>query len=200
MSHLELANTRTAILSAAERLFVEKGYHAISMREIADAVGMTKAALYYHFRDKEQLFVAILERVLGELSTLIEECRTADATHRVQIERIVHQIMRLPAVRRASLRLASQELGNLDAATRQRFLEQYHTQFISRITTILATGMAKGEFKSFDPSLATWALLGMLYPYFHVAPVTGMAPSDTLIQQLLAIFFDGLQTQVQSPS
>ena len=68
------------------------------------------------------------------------------------------------------------------------------------ITTILATGMAKGEFKSFDPSLATWALLGMLYPYFHVAPVTGMAPSDTPIQQLLAIFFDGLQTQVQSPS
>jgi AcrR family transcriptional regulator len=193
MSHSELADTPTVILSAAERLFVEKGYYAVSMREIADAVGMTKAALYYHFRDKEQLFVAILERVLGELSTLIEACCTADATHRAQIERIVQQIMRLPAVRRASLRLASQELSNLDAATRQRFLEQYHTQFIGRITAILAGGIASGEFKPFDPSLATWTLLGMLYPYFHVAPVTGVAPNDTLIQQLLMIFFDGLQ-------
>ncbi len=194
MSHSELANTRTAILSAAERLFVEKGYHAVSMRAIADAVGMTKAALYYHFRDKEQLFVAILERVLGELSALIEACRTADATHRAQIERIVQQIMRLPVERRAGLRLASQELGNLDAATRQRFVEQYHTQFIGRITAILAAGMANGEFKTLDPSLATWTLLGMMYPYFHVAPVTGMAPNDALVQQLLMIFFDGLQS------
>ncbi len=193
MSHAEHANSRTTILNAAERLFVEKGYHAISMREIADAVGMTKAALYYHFRDKEQLFMAILEGVLSELSALIEQCRTADTSHRGQIEAIVHQIMLLPAARRASLRLASQELGNLDAATRQQFIEQYHVQFIGRITSILAAGMAGGEFKPLEPRLATWTLLGMMYPYFHVTPVTGAAPTEGLIQQLLLIFFDGLQ-------
>lgn len=196
MSHVELANSRIMILNAAERLFVEKGYHAISMREIADAVGMTKAALYYHFRDKEQLFMAILEGVLSELSALIEQCRTADASHRGQIEAIVRQIMLLPAARRASLRLASQELGNLDAATRQQFVEQYHVQFIGRITGILAAGMACGEFKPLDPKLATWTLLGMMYPYFHVTPVTGAAPSESLIQQLLMIFFDGLQANL----
>ena len=166
------------------------------MREIADAVGMTKAALYYHFRDKEQLFMAILEGVLNELSALIEQCRTADASHRGQIEAIVRQIMLLPAARRASLRLASQELGNLDAATRQQFVEQYHVQFIGRITGILAAGMACGEFKPLEPRLATWTLLGMMYPYFHVTPVTGAAPTENLIQQLLLIFFDGLQANL----
>ena len=196
MSHAELANSRTAILNAAERLFVEKGYHAISMREIADAVGMTKAALYYHFRDKEQLFMAILEGVLNELSALIEQCRTVNTSHRGQIEAIVRQIMLLPSERRASLRLASQELGNLDAATRQQFVEQYHVQFIGRITGILAAGMAGGEFKPLEPRLATWTLLGMMYPYFHVTPVTGTAPTEALIQQLLLIFFDGLQANL----
>ncbi|HHW84985.1 MAG TPA: TetR/AcrR family transcriptional regulator [Chloroflexi bacterium] len=193
MSHPEVANSRTIILSAAERLFVEKGYHAISMREIADAVGMTKAALYYHFRDKEQLFMAILEGVLNELSALIEQCHLAESSHRGQIEAIVQQIMSLPPERRASLRLASQELGNLDAATRRNFIEQYHTQFIGRITNILAAGMACGEFRALDPGIATWTLLGMMYPYFHVTPVTGVAPTTSLIQQLLSIFFDGLQ-------
>lgn len=196
MSNLEATDSRVAILIAAQNLFVEKGYHAISMREIADAVGMTKAALYYHFRDKEQLFVAILEDVLSELSALIEACRLAEGSHRGQIEAIVRQIMLLPAERRASLRLASQELSNLDAATRRSFIEQYHAQFIDRITSILAAGVTCGEFRTLDPRIATWALLGMLYPYFHVTPVTGAAPTESLIQQLLSIFFDGLQIKL----
>lgn len=196
MTQVELVNSRTAILDAAERLFVEKGYHAISMREIADAVGMTKAALYYHFRDKEQLFMAILEGVLSELSMLIEQCRQVESSCRGQIEAIVQQIMLLPPERRASLRLASQELSNLDAATRQQFVAQYHTQFIGRITSILAAGMASGEFRTLDPGIATWTLLGMMYPYFHVTPVTGATPTESVIQQLLSIFFDGLQADL----
>lgn len=196
MPQVELANSRTAILNAAERLFVEKGYHAISMREIADEVGMIKAALYYHFRDKEQLFMAILEGVLNELSALIDQCCTTETSHRRRIETIVQQIMLLPAERRASLRLASQELGNLDAATRQQFVARYHTQFIGRITGILAAGMACGEFRALDPGIATWTLLGMMYPYFHVTPVTGAPPTESLIRQLLSIFFDGLQANL----
>jgi len=48
------------ILHEATRLFVDRGYHALSMREIAEAVGVSKAGLYYHFEDKEDLFLAIL--------------------------------------------------------------------------------------------------------------------------------------------
>lgn len=193
MSHAESVDSREAILAAAQRLFVEKGYRGISMREIADAVGLTKAALYYHFRDKEQLFVAILESVLRELATLIERCRLSGPTCRSQIEAIVQQILMLPAERRASLRLASQELGNLDAGTRQQFVAHYHTQFIGRINSILADGIARGELKAIDATVATWTLLGMMYPYFQVAPVAGVIPSEKLAQQLLMIFFDGLQ-------
>lgn len=193
MSHSGSGDSREAILQAAQRLFVERGYPGISMREIANAVGVTKAALYYHFRDKEQLFLALLESVLEELSALIEASRSEESSCRRQLETFVHRVMTLPSERRASLRLASQELGNLDAATRGQFIATYHALFIDRITAILAEGVARGEFKSVDPQVATWALLGMMYPYFHVSPVTGVAPTDTVIQQLLTIFFEGLQ-------
>uniref|UniRef100_A0A7C1FHP3 TetR/AcrR family transcriptional regulator n=1 Tax=Caldilinea aerophila TaxID=133453 RepID=A0A7C1FHP3_9CHLR len=193
MSHSVSGDSREMILQAAQRLFVERGYPGISMRKIADAVGVTKAALYYHFRDKEQLFLALLENVLEELSTLIEASRSEGGSCRRQLEMFVYRVMALPAERRASLRLASQELGNLDAAARGRFIETYHTLFIDRITAILAEGVARGEFKPIDPRVATWALLGMMYPYFHVSPVTGVAPTDAVIQQLLTIFFEGLQ-------
>ncbi len=56
-----MADTRDQILDAARRLFLEQGYDKTSLREVADEVGVTKAALYYHFRSKEDLLTALLE-------------------------------------------------------------------------------------------------------------------------------------------
>ncbi len=47
--------TRERILHEAEQLFVERGYHATALQEVADRVGITKAALYYHFSSKAQI-------------------------------------------------------------------------------------------------------------------------------------------------
>ncbi len=57
---------RERILDEARDQFLNKGYAATSMQEIADAVGMTKPALYYHFRDKQDLLLAVLGREMNE--------------------------------------------------------------------------------------------------------------------------------------
>jgi len=51
---------RERVLREAHTLFLERGFAEVSMQQIADAAGMTKAALYYHFRNKEDLFVQIV--------------------------------------------------------------------------------------------------------------------------------------------
>lgn len=61
-----MATTRERILDVAAELFVDQGYENTSLREIADRLGFTKAALYYHFPSKEQILQALLEP-LGEL-------------------------------------------------------------------------------------------------------------------------------------
>lgn len=185
-------DSRTAILDVAQRLFVEKGYTGLAMREIAEAVGLTKPALYYHFRNKEELFVAILDQLLADLTKIIDQADTDKRSTRQQIEGLVAVILALPVQQRSTLRLASQELTHLDAATRQRFLERYHTGFIGRITALLEHGVQVGELRRIDPHLATWTLLGMLFPYLHPTPATGIAPSAALTEQMLSIYFDGV--------
>ncbi|UDY35376.1 TetR/AcrR family transcriptional regulator [Dermatobacter hominis] len=54
-------STRQRILDAATDLFIEKGYEGTSLREIAERVGVTKAALYYHFASKAEMVAALLE-------------------------------------------------------------------------------------------------------------------------------------------
>ncbi len=54
--------TRQAILDAAEQLFLEQGYHATSMRQIASQAGIAVGGVYNHFAGKEAIFVALLEQ------------------------------------------------------------------------------------------------------------------------------------------
>ena len=69
--------TRQRILTAAAALFAERGYRATSMQEIAQRVGITKAALYYHFAAKEDLLHELTGPVLDELEQVLAEAEGA---------------------------------------------------------------------------------------------------------------------------
>ena len=72
--------TREQILATALGLFNAQGYDATSLRQIADQLHMTKAALYYHFPAKEQLLLELTRPLLDGMSQLVTELR-ADAQH-----------------------------------------------------------------------------------------------------------------------
>ncbi|HEY1740323.1 MAG TPA: helix-turn-helix domain-containing protein, partial [Acidimicrobiia bacterium] len=74
-------DTRGEILAVASELFTDKGYDATSLREIAERLGITKAALYYHFPSKEDILRALLEpigAIVGELLERLERSRNVN--------------------------------------------------------------------------------------------------------------------------
>jgi len=73
------SSTRATILRTAMRRFVEQGYDRTSLREIAEEVGVTKAALYYHFRTKDDLVRAAMEDFTAELDALVDEVENLPA-------------------------------------------------------------------------------------------------------------------------
>jgi AcrR family transcriptional regulator len=66
-------STKEAIREAAIRLFSSKGFDQTSLREVADAVGITKASLYYHYASKLDLLLAIIEPIFDELLAVVDE-------------------------------------------------------------------------------------------------------------------------------
>jgi len=69
----EAAATREALLDAAEEVFLEKGVARTSLEQIARHAGMTRGAVYWHFRNKADLFQAMLNRVRMPFQELVEE-------------------------------------------------------------------------------------------------------------------------------
>lgn len=186
------AGVHQRCLDEATRLFVEHGYHGISMREIAERVGMSKAGLYYHFKDKEALFLAILTANIEQIEVIIQAARAEETTARGQIDRILRNISARAPEQRAIIRLASQELDHLSPAARQTFVQIYHQRFTGQIEAILADGVAQGQLRPLDTRLATWLLLGMMFPFFYPANTAYLAPADHAIELMVSIFFDGV--------
>ena len=75
-------DTRERILVVANELFIEQGYEGTSLREIADRLDITKAALYYHFRSKDEILQTLLEpfdTLLDDLLSRLEAARDVEA-------------------------------------------------------------------------------------------------------------------------
>lgn len=74
-------DTRQRLIDAATALFIRHSFAGTSLQMIADELGFTKAAIYHHFRTREQLLTAVLEPIIGELRTVVEDAETLRGVH-----------------------------------------------------------------------------------------------------------------------
>ncbi|MEV8636802.1 helix-turn-helix domain-containing protein [Streptosporangium sp. NPDC051023] len=84
----ENADTRTRIQEIALKLFIEQGYEATSLREIAETLGVTKAALYYHFKSKDEIVTSLAETRLRSVEELLDWAKAQPRTEETRRELI----------------------------------------------------------------------------------------------------------------
>lgn len=74
-------DTRQRLIEAAVALFTRHSFAGTSLQMIADELGFTKAAIYHHFRTREQLLEAVLEPILAELQMIVESAEKRRTAH-----------------------------------------------------------------------------------------------------------------------
>ena len=155
-----MPDRETAIRAAALRLFRQKGYHAASMQDIADAVGLYKGSLYYYVASKEELLVQLFEgraeQVLGEIGLAASGSGSARERLRAMVRTYVIGVLR----NLDSVHVYLREEQSLPPPA----LRQVHRQqdaMRDHFEGVIAEGMRGGDFGRGDPKLATLALLGM---------------------------------------
>jgi AcrR family transcriptional regulator len=125
-------DTRDRILAVALDLFMEQGYDKTSLREIAEQVGVTKAALYYHFASKEEIFRTLVEPfsdVQGQALELLQGQPTLEEWGK-GLEALVAWV--LP--HRKLLGLLEQNRGVLEAMSHDH--DEAHVAFHERIDAV----------------------------------------------------------------
>ncbi|MEU5220171.1 helix-turn-helix domain-containing protein [Streptomyces sp. NPDC020807] len=92
-------NTRQRIQDVALELFAEQGYEKTSLREIAERLDVTKAALYYHFKTKEDILVGIFDDLTRPMDELIAWAKEQPRTLETRRETLVRYQAALAAAR-----------------------------------------------------------------------------------------------------
>jgi AcrR family transcriptional regulator len=87
-------DTRQRLIDAAIALFIRHSSAGTSLQMIADELGFTKAAIYHHFRTREQLLTAILEPIIDKLSAVVDDAEKQRGVH-ARAERMLNGYARL---------------------------------------------------------------------------------------------------------
>ena len=155
------AEREDQLLEVATRLFREKGFHNTSMQDLADALGVQKASLYYYIESKEELLRRLLERGSKLLGAQIDEIYAADLS---PVEKLRHILENHATTVMEHLDLVSvyiQEYRSLSPERLEEVLaERKHYEQV--LMQILEDGIASGDFRPVNVKMAVLGVLGML--------------------------------------
>jgi len=141
--------TRGLILAAAETEFATRGFAKARLSDIAGRVGITRAAILYHFRDKQALYDAVLEAAFVPLSERIRAAVSAPGSSAERIERVVVAWFDYAAERPALGRLFIREVAEADEALRPE-VERLAAPMYAAFLDTIGEGQRTGELRGID--------------------------------------------------
>jgi AcrR family transcriptional regulator len=186
--------TRRQILSKAAELFLAKGYKGVSMKEIAEAVEVTSAALYYHFpKGKEDLFTTMIQTVfVDEGLAGIDQALAATQDVRERLTLLTSALLTLPLDERLSTLLRDAREHLKDPAHQQVILSLLD-RIRRRVTDLFQVAHDAGAIRSDLPvNVLVGLYMGMLR---EAKSLPGAHPAAFLV----SVLFDGIARQEQQP-
>ena len=153
----EAEERRNEILDVAEELFASKGYDKTSTGDILERIGIARGTLYYHFRSKEDILDAMIERISG---TLIAKAKAEAAKKDVPvIDRICNAIMSLNIESKIGTEVLNQVHKPQNALLHQKMQKNLVDDVVPVLAKLVEEGVAHGIFHTDYPMEATKMLV-----------------------------------------
>jgi TetR/AcrR family transcriptional regulator len=186
--------TQQRIFNVAARLFAQRGYNGVSMREISETSGVSKPTVYYYFGSKEGIFTALVQAGMEHTGKYIERVMAARIPVRDKLTRLLRfrfrQALEFPELSRFFLILTNSgdQLPFL-----KKYLDEMH-QRRAAVVELIRAGIACGEFgRSANPELAAELLMAAVSHYMYKQlNSTEVILTDRLAEDIIELLFKGL--------
>jgi AcrR family transcriptional regulator len=153
--------TRQSILTAAAQIFSQKGYHATSMNDIAEAVNLQKASLYYHVHSKQEILLLLLDEALDLVSSRLNFVLAQPIPTEEKLRLAMQVYLSTLTEQRDLAAVLLQEHRSLAPEMRSKHLPR-RDRFEQLWRDLLQMGVEQGAFQIEDIHMTARALLGML--------------------------------------
>jgi len=194
------ASGEQGILEAAEILFAEKGFDAVSMSAIARLANTSKPNIYHHFKNKSELYLAILKTAVQRASGLLDELEDAPGTFRQRLAGFAAGQLENIVAHGRSTQLVLREALSGNSERGRETANYMVSEVFNRLVAMVQHGQQEGELRSdIDPTLAAFMIEAANMFYFQTMPMMKNIPeinySDDVgafSEGVMDILFDGV--------
>jgi len=194
--------TRRQILKVAEELFLARGYKGVSMKDVAEAVQVTPAALYYHFpQGKEDLFMSTIQALFEGWAAGVSRAIAPARRIRERLQLLTEYLLTLPVNHFPTLAQDAHEHMK-DREKQRAIFHQLREMFMRQIVDVFQQAKDAGEIRA-DISIPALANMyqGMIIAslqHKHIsAKKAEIVEVSELSATLIAVLLDGIKQPVQ---
>lgn len=185
--------SRDRVLDVAERLFMENGYDAVKLKQIADALGIKQASLYYHFPEgKKSLFIETVRRSMERHRLGIENViREAGNYWLDQLKAVAHWLLSQPPM--DAMMLVKTNIPDVDPTTLTELTEVSYEALILPVSNILNNAQYRGEVFTIDTGLIAGSFVVMITSLHGLKEEWNPRPRLEMADELIRVFTEGLR-------
>jgi AcrR family transcriptional regulator len=192
------ATRRSELLAAARRRFAQRGYHRTSIDDIIAEAGIARGTFYLHFESKRAIFEELLAELLATLQGTLWriDVTPGAAPPTTQLDTMVARVLEALVANREMTSLLLREAVGLDEDF-DRKIGDFYGRIEALLVSALRTGQQMGLLRSFAPTLAARAVLGMVKETVQWAivdpdPETTRTNVKTLAHELITLTLQGI--------
>jgi AcrR family transcriptional regulator len=181
------------VIRVAARLFAAKGYHATTLDQIAEVIGVTKPALYYYVTSKEDILRTIINRIMEPMME-VSQVGHSELTPRERMAKMIRILVQFSAVRR-EITLIAFEQANILPKRSQDALLRRQKEVEDVVQQTLQEGVEQGVFEVTDVKITCFAILAVANNVYRWYEPGGFTP-DQIADQFINLLERGYLKKV----
>ena len=188
---MKITDRKSEIINMAAKLFKEKGYSAVTMRDIAQAMDIKAASLYNHIKSKQEILVLIVIEIAEEFTSTMDEVVNSNETTIKQIEKIIQLHIDITLRDANALACLNNDWMHLADAELTYFIkmrEDYEENF----RTIVKKGIADGEIKNLNLEVIIFSTLSTLRTLYLWYGKKKSPSPDVLKSNMIQVLLNGI--------
>ena len=190
-------NTKGRILDAALDIFSNKGYYKSRMDDIVDEARVSKGSIYFHFPNKERLFLALVDQFADVLERNVEEAIAQEAEGIDRVRAAVKSVLTTFGKYRRPAKLLLVQAVGLGAVFEQK-RQEVHERFAGMIQTFLDEAVAVGDIPSVNTKVAAHAWMGAIYTLVIQWVMTAEPSQEEILESLLPLLLRSVGYEVEA--
>ncbi|MCG2432000.1 TetR/AcrR family transcriptional regulator [Aequorivita xiaoshiensis] len=184
-------NRRDEIIEVASSLFYDKGFNAISMRDIAAAMDIKAASLYNHIKSKQEILAEIILEVAKEFTAGMESVVVANSSAIEKIEKVIELHIDITVNYSEALAALNNDWMHLEGEDLKSFIKM-RDDYEENFRDIIKQGIAANEIKPNHPEVILFSILSSLRTLYIWNQKRGKIDVNILKKDMVSVLINGI--------